>query len=152
MASVTSIPAHLRGVAARIDEKLRNRLSQADLHARAEYAALLIEKSDGQQAEHFRYLQAEARKVLCSVPVLEFVQRNKELGELADKSPATIMADGMSIASLHRSGRAQLREANSYPPGLEAAVDGAILNRPVGDQCLAETAEAIIAAGIIKRP
>jgi hypothetical protein len=118
MASITIIPANQRGIAARIEGKLRERPGPADLQARAGYAARLFDKTEGQQAEHFRYLQAEARKVLRSVPVLEYVQQTRDLTQLANQSPSTVMGDGLSIAGLHRASRARLREANAYPPGL----------------------------------
>ena len=66
MASITIIPANLRGIAARIEGE-REQPGPAELQARAGYAARLFDKTEGQQAEHFRYLQAEAPKVLRCV-------------------------------------------------------------------------------------
>lgn len=88
MASITIIPANLRGIAARIEGKLRERPGPAELQARAGYAARLFDKTEGQQAEHFRYLQAEAPKVLRSVPVLEYVQQTRDLTQLVTSRPA----------------------------------------------------------------
>jgi hypothetical protein len=154
MASVSSLPAHLKSTGARIDDKLRDRLSAAELRARSEYAALLYDKADaqGQPPEHTRYLQAEARKVLRSLPVLEFVKEMHDLSILIGQSPAAIQGDGYSIAGLHRARRSQLKDANEYPPGLADAVDAAILGRPIGDARLAEAAEAIVSAGIVRQP
>jgi hypothetical protein len=154
MASITSLPARLRSTGARIDEKLRQRLSPAELRARSDYAALLYEKADaqGQMPEHTRYLQAEARKILRSLPVLEYVGETRDLSLLVSQSPTAIQPDRHSIAGLHRARRSQLRDANAYPPGLVDAVDSAILGQPVGDANLAEVAEAIVSAGIVKQP
>jgi len=86
LANISDVkPEHQRH-ARQVDQETLGRLSAAELRHRAAYAAQLHEAASQAQAEHARYLTARARTVMRSKPALQFIERDKELGQLAQGS------------------------------------------------------------------
>ena len=87
--------------------------------------------------------------MLQAKPVVEFVERDRELSMLAQGAPRQISQnhDGQmySVAGAYEAARKAHRDDHEYPAGLVEAVGGAMLGRAPGDPRMAELVNQIVA-------
>ena len=150
MAKISDVPSEYRQHARIVGADLLEQLSPAELKLRCQHAQDLADAAARSAiGEHSRFLNARKRAVLRSKPALDFIERDRELGHLAADAPRTISYDdrgkAISVAGAYEEVRRAHRDQNSYPPGLLAALDQAILGKKPGDPKLAEVTEAILA-------
>jgi hypothetical protein len=113
MAKLTDAKPEHRGYAERIPEDIRERLPGEELRYRAEYAAHLHDTAP--MGEAGQAMMKHADRVLRSLPLAEFLQRRKELYELAEgtNDPQTHHELIAAVTALGK--------ANRYPAGLQEA-------------------------------
>ena len=113
MAKLTDAKPEHRGYAERIPEDIRERLPGEELRYRAEYAAHLHDTAP--MGEAGQAMMKHADRVLRSLPLAEFLQRRKELYELAESTndPHTHHELIAAVTALGK--------ANCYPAGLQEA-------------------------------
>lgn len=76
------------------------------------------------EAEHARYLTAHARKVLRSLPVVDYIEEQRRL-----KQQWNGAAGNLDLSNIYYQRMIDHKDANAYPPGLVGSVDDALLRK-----------------------
>ncbi len=103
-------------------------LTAAELRARCSEMERLHKAAEvsGLEADVSRHLTGRAQKIATSMPIASYLERRRELANLAAGA-------GHEVAAAYRAASLKLRDENIYPAGLESAVDDALLGRPGTD-------------------